>query len=130
VAEAVTAYEAALAREATVPNVLTQAYSELPYLIATHRIREQYARALELLHLHESRLTFPVDRFRWHAAFALIAADTHEAGNASIHARQALAAAALARSGFRHHPSFGLVRVQNADIIKRLEALSATDPER
>jgi len=37
---AVLAYEAALAREATHPNVQTQAYLELPFLIATRRLSQ------------------------------------------------------------------------------------------
>ncbi len=40
--EAIAAYEAALEGEQARPNVLTQAYSYLPYLIATHKIRDRY----------------------------------------------------------------------------------------
>lgn len=74
--EALAAYEAALAREAVFPNLKTQAHLDLPYTVATHGVREQYRRALEVLSLNESRLMFPVDHFRWHVAHALIATDT------------------------------------------------------
>ncbi len=46
--DAIAAYEAALGREAAFPNLQTEAYLELPFLIATRGIREQYDRALEL----------------------------------------------------------------------------------
>jgi len=123
VADAVSAYEAALARESEFPNLQTQAYLDLPYLVATHCIREQYSRALELLRLHECRLTFPVDHFRWHAARALIAGATHEAEVADAHAKRALEAAAREQSGLRYHPTVGLVSAQYDEVIMKLEAL-------
>jgi tetratricopeptide (TPR) repeat protein len=125
VGNAVAAYEAALAREAAFPNLQTQAYLDLPYIVATRGIREQYPRALELLHLHEARLTFPIERFRWHAACALIAADTREIEASKVHAQRALEAAATEHSGFRYHSSVGLVTEQYDGVIKKLEALSA-----
>ena len=70
---AIAAYEAALAREHHNPQLLTQAYLDLPFLIASHGITSRYEQALRLLQQHRSRLMFPVDHFRWHAAHALIA---------------------------------------------------------
>jgi tetratricopeptide (TPR) repeat protein len=125
VEEALAAYEAALAREAVFPNLQTQAYLDLPYIVATRRVRERYGRALELLGRHESRLMFPVDHFRWHAAHALIAASTGEAGSVGNHARRALGAASRDHSGFRYHPSVGLVTPQYEAVIKELESLCA-----
>lgn len=125
VGDAITAYEATLTREVVFRKLQTQAYLDLPYTVATRGIREQYSRALELLHLHESRLKFPVDRFRWHAAHALIAADTRETEASQVHAQRALEAAAIEKSGFRYHPSIGLVTEQYDGVIKKLEALSA-----
>jgi len=125
VADAITAYEAALAREEVFPNLLTEACLDLPYVIATHRIREHYPRALEVLRLHERRLVFPVDHFRWHSARALIAADIKEAAAAKTHAEKALEAASRDSSGFRYHASVGLVTAQYDSVIKRLEALCA-----
>jgi len=95
------ALEAALAREAAFPNLRTQAYLDLPYLIATRGLRQLYDRALTLLHAHEGRLMFPVDHFRWQAARALIAADSEEPGVAKVHAERALAAAARDSAGER-----------------------------
>lgn len=125
VEEALSAYEAALARESEFPNLQTQAYLDLPYVVANCGIQEWYGRALELLLLHESRLMFPVDRFRWNAARALIAAATGEPDSARIHAERALEAASRDQSGFRYHPSVGLVTSQYDEVVGKLKALFA-----
>lgn len=121
--EAVDAYEAALSREAAFPNLKTQAYLDLPYLVATRQLRDRYGRALALLEEHEKRLMFPVDLFRWHVAHALIASDLGRASVAGDHATRALEAAAQDKSVFRYHPSVGLVTKQYDDILKRVHDL-------
>lgn len=87
---AIADYEAALARESEFPKLQTEAYLDLPFLIATRSLRDHNSRATELLHLHEARLKFPIDHFRWHAAHALIADATHKVDAASAHAQRAL----------------------------------------
>lgn len=121
--EALAAYEAALTREAVFPGLQTQAYLDLPYIVATRAVREHYRRALELLGQHESRLMFPVDHFRWHAALALISAAAGEAGFVRNHAARALEAASRDQCGFRYHPSVGLVASQYETVVKKLETL-------
>src|SRR5262245_60157623 len=123
--DAVAAYEAALAREAVFPSLQTQAYLALPFLIATQRIRDHFDRALTLLRNHKDRLTFPVDFFRWHAAQALIAADSGQHGVARQHAIEALAAAGREESGFRYHPSVGLVSGQYDGVVRTLKEYGA-----
>ena len=123
--EAIASYEAALAREAQFPRLLTQACLDLPYLIATRGIREHYDRALQLLTAHQARLMFPVDRFRWHAARALIAADSEQPEVAKEHAERALEASASEHSGFRYHGSVGLVSEQYHSLIKKLGTYTA-----
>jgi tetratricopeptide (TPR) repeat protein len=118
--EAIASYEAALAREARFPNPLTDAYVALPYLIATRGIRERYGQALQLLKAHESRLAFPVDRFRWHAVRALVAADSSRPEIATKHAVRALAEVADGHSPFRGHPSLGLVTKDHDPVISKL----------
>ena len=119
--EAINSYEAALAREVEFPNLETQAYLDLPYLIATRGVREKYAHAVQLLEKHKTRLMFPVDHFRWHATYALIASESHDAVGAKEHAKRALDAAAHDHSGFRYHPSIGLVTDQYAEVVQKLE---------
>jgi tetratricopeptide (TPR) repeat protein len=125
VADALAAYEDALARESVFPKLQTEAYIAFPYLVATRSVREQYARALELLLEHQSRLMFPVDHFRWHTARALIAAAALDPKTAKTHSQQALEAGAREHSGFRHHSSVGLVKKQYDEVVKQLEALRA-----
>jgi tetratricopeptide (TPR) repeat protein len=117
-------YESALATEATHPNLLTNAYIKLPFLVATSRRSDRYEQALKLLHHHKSRLTFPVDHFRWHAARALILSETNHPSDAKLHAKQALDAASKEHSGFRYHQSIGLVRDQYENLRSRLLQLS------
>ena len=123
--EAIESYDAALVREAEFPNVQTQAYLDLPYLIATRDIREKYSYALQLLEKHKGRPMFAVDRFRWHAAYALIAAERRDLATARAHAQAALEAAAVDHSGFRYHPTVGLVTEQHDGVVQRLKQYSA-----
>lgn len=119
--EAIESYDAALARESEFPNLQTQAYLHLPYLIATHGIRKKYGYAMQLLEKHKARLMFPVDHFHWHAACALIASAEHDAVAAKAHAQAALDAAALDHSGFRYHPTVGLVTEQYDGLVQKLK---------
>jgi tetratricopeptide (TPR) repeat protein len=125
VLDALAAYEDALTRESVFPKLKTEAYIGFPYLAETRDIRAQYARALELLLKHKSRLMFPVDHFRWHTARALIAAAARDTETANLHSQQALEAAAREHSGFRYHPSVGLVTEHYDEIVERLEGLRA-----
>jgi tetratricopeptide (TPR) repeat protein len=121
--DAIMSYEAALEREAQFPNLQTQAYLNLPYLVATQGLNDLYDRATALLEEHKNRLMFPVDLFRWHASYALMASDIGESRASSLHAVEALEAAAQEKSGFRHHPAVGLVTEQYDEIIERVRAL-------
>jgi tetratricopeptide (TPR) repeat protein len=125
VEDAISSYEAALAREAVFPKLRTQAFLDLPYLVATSAIHGRYDYALSLLDEHESRLMFPVDRFRWYASRALILDSGQESERAQLHARQALEAVAEMRSGFKHHPSVGLVTEKYEAVTRRLEAIAS-----
>jgi tetratricopeptide (TPR) repeat protein len=121
--EAIVAFERALAREAEFPKLLTHAFIELPFLVATHRVREHYVRALELLSQHRDRLMFPVDIFMWNAARALVA---RELGEQSFEfARAALEAAGASQSGFRHHPKVGLVGASLQEVEIQMRRLCA-----
>jgi hypothetical protein len=68
---------------------------------------------------------FPVDRFRWHAALALIAEANGDIRLAKTNAERALEAAAVDHSGFRFHASVGLVTGKYDDVIKKLKVYRA-----
>jgi tetratricopeptide (TPR) repeat protein len=121
--KAIASYESALAHEEQRPFFKTQAYLDLPFLIAIQRILSRYEQALQLLERHKSRLTFPVDVFRWEAAYALIAIQVELPAAAREHARMALDAASKDHSGFRYHPSVGIVAHAYEDLRHQLTAL-------
>lgn len=121
--DAIDAYKAALAREARFPNCLTQAHLDLPCLIADRRIRAEYDFAVHLLKEHKGRLMFPVDYFRWHAALALIAAETRQPDLAKKEAANALSFAEAKHSGFAYHSTVGLVPPTH-DLLQRLRAIT------
>jgi tetratricopeptide (TPR) repeat protein len=122
---AILAYEAALAREASHPNLQTQAYLELPFLVAKERLSQHFDRAIALLETHKNRVTFPADRFRWNCAFALIRSEQGDRWAAQEAARRALAASSEDHSGFRYHPEVGLMMRIDEPLRKRLTELAA-----
>jgi tetratricopeptide (TPR) repeat protein len=118
--EAVESYEEALKAESRIPNMLTQAYIELPYLVALSGITERYGRALELLEKHRKRLIFPVDYFKWNATQAILAGAAGNHARAREFAGAALECAAKDHSGFRYHAKIGLVSEEHADALRLL----------
>lgn len=118
--DAIASYEAALNREASFAKLLTQAYVDLPYVVAVREVKTRYDRALELLDKHKARLMFPVDHFKWHAARALILASRNDQDGAKAHAKLALEAASRDKSGLQHHPSVGLVTSGQNEVLQRL----------
>lgn len=115
-------YEAALARERVHPNLRTNAYLDLPYLIAINEASDRFEQALLLLSDSVDQLMFPVDRFKHHAARAIILAST-DRGLATQEAKLALEAAASDHSGFRYHPKIGLVSDRHAPALSKLRGL-------
>ncbi len=123
--EAILAYNSALVREASFPNVRTRAYLDLPYLIARQGKRSLYDRALEILKIHQTEVMFAVDLFLWNAVHALIALDLQKPETAKPYAERALEAASRKDSGLRYHPSTGLVTEEYSDVIGKLRRCSA-----
>lgn len=123
---ALTALEAALARESEFPNVRTQAYLLLPRLVAARRLRQHYVRALDILDAHRSLPTFPVEHHTWHGARALILSEQGRKAEAVHEAKLALDAARQTGSGFRYHPDLGLVENTADDFGNRLKRLVRT----
>jgi len=122
--KALTSYEQALAREQEYPNLLTQAYLELPFLIAITSRRDRYDQAREILERNRSRPMFRAERFKWHATQALISEAIGDNGPASKFAYAALDDASAQDSGFRYHPAVGLVGTKHADLRQHLTELA------
>jgi hypothetical protein len=118
-------YGAALTREAEFPNLKTNSFVEYPLLVAERRLKERYDDALRVLAARESDVAFPIQRFMWHAARALILSAQGESTQARSEAQMALAAADQSSSGFRYHRSLGLVGNSYRELREQLRDLSA-----
>jgi tetratricopeptide (TPR) repeat protein len=119
---AIASYEAALRREDEFPHSTTQAYLDLPYLIAIKGIEHRFNDALDILERFRSRLLFPVQHFVYHGSRAIILSrkDIEAARHA---ATLALDAASIEHSGFRYHPTVGLVSARYGQLLGELTKL-------
>lgn len=125
VQKAVQSYGKALEREAVFPKLKTDAYILYPLTIVENKLSNLYQSANEILDAHQDRLMFPIDYFRWHAAKAIIAANSGEKELASSHATSALEAAQIKKSGFRFHQNLGLVGKGFKGVVDELRAIHA-----
>lgn len=119
---AIASYEMAVERERVFPNVRTSASLDLPYLIAMNGLSDRYDQAFSMLSSPTDGLMFPVERFKYHAARAMILCSSDSAA-AATEARLALESAALDHSGFRYHPKLGLVSEKHASTLAKLRGL-------
>ncbi|AWF82282.1 hypothetical protein BTJ40_16410 [Microbulbifer sp. A4B17] len=122
---AINFYGKALERESAFPHLKTDAYILYPLLIVEKKLTNLYQSANEVLDEHQERLMFPVDHFRWHAAKAIISAESGENEQAANHAAQAFDAAQIKKSGFRFHQNLGLVGKEYKGLVNELRAIHA-----
>ena len=120
IAGAVDSYRAAVSREAAFPQMKTNSFVEYPLLVAERGLADHYADALRVLAVRREDVAFPVQRFMWHAARALILFAQGESIQAEREARMALATADESSSGFRYHQSLGLVGNWYRELRERL----------
>lgn len=119
---AIRSFEAALEREKAFPRLLTNAYLDLPYLIALNDISNRFEQAMEILSSSKDRLMFPIDRFKYHTVRAIIFASRNSA-IAYTEAQAALEVATSDHSGFRNHPAVGLASDKHAQTLPKLRRL-------
>ena len=111
------AYRNVLRREMEFPNCRTNASVDYPYIVAINNIQSEYENVLEVLkNKDESILVWPVNRFQWYAASAIINKDVSSAKTAIDIAKEN-------KSGFRHHQKLGLVGREYNKTIKKLKNL-------
>lgn len=125
ITKAVEAYKDVFSREGELPGHRTRTYLDLPYFVACQELSAEYEFALSVLAKGLDIVAFPVDRFLWHASQALILSAQGADAEASQHARKALEAAQVRKSGFRFHQDVGLVGKEHQTIIKKLVRLAA-----
>lgn len=107
------------------PQHKTTTYVEYPYLVASMGIDREYSSALSVLDERASDLMFPVDIFKWHAAYSLISHAQKDLPAAKHHAGAALDAAQIKKSGFRFHQSLGLVGNEYKETVSALRQIYA-----
>jgi hypothetical protein len=110
-------------REREFPNLKTGAWSEFSLLVATQNLQSHFQEALQVLEDYRSQIMFPVERFKWYAAYALIMEAQGDRATAKDQATRALEAA-KAHSGFRYHPKVGLVESKYETLRDVLSAIS------
>lgn len=117
------AFEDALEARRAMPSVVNHAWLEYPLAIAQRRARERYPRATEVLQeFIAGALLFPIEKFLYFAALALIVADSGD--DASRWAVNALEAAA-APAPLSRHPTAGLVGARYAALQIELKQLAS-----
>jgi tetratricopeptide (TPR) repeat protein len=122
--EAVQSFQQALEQERKYPLMITTAWSDFCLLVATQGLQGHFEEALKVLAERRSQLVFPLDRFQWLAAHALIRAAQGDREAAKEHAIQALNVAQAEHSGFRYHPRIGLVGAEEENLREKMLALA------
>jgi len=122
---AVAAMKEILAIERQRPQQKTTTYVEYPYFVASIGMASEFLSALSVLEERAGDLVFPVDVFKWHAAYSIISYALREIEAARTHAGMALDAAQIKKSGFRFHQSLGLVGKEHQATVSALRQIYA-----
>jgi tetratricopeptide (TPR) repeat protein len=126
--EALQSLESALQREREFPNFGTNAWTRFTLLVAERKLDHLFDKALHVLEERRLKCVFPVEGFRWHAAFALIADAQGLHDYAAKSAAKALEFAEVTDSGFRYHPGVGLVGSHYGDLKIKLRQIATPSP--
>lgn len=116
--EAIADYRRALVLQyGDCPNVITNAWLDLPWLIIEQRRFELFSEAVDILSDNEPKksINFPLTTYICEAVRALVAERQGRKEMATNHARSALAASTQNDSDLRYHPDVGLVTEKYID---------------
>jgi tetratricopeptide (TPR) repeat protein len=125
ISQAIEAYLEAFEAHKVFPNLITNAYLDFGWLVATRRLSEWYPLAFEKLAEFNEHEIFPSSVYRSNAIRAMILDHLGHRERAREHATQALAAAAARHSGFPRHPHIGLVESQDKRVERQLRKLAS-----
>ncbi|MEI8213460.1 MAG: hypothetical protein WCI02_15035 [Planctomycetota bacterium] len=109
------------------PNWQTSVWLDYPVYVIENKIASEYVNARSvLLELNLSRsLSFPIERYRYFACLALLDENDGKLDSARQNASHAMAACDEKHSGFRYHPTVGLVGQQRDALFSRLLHLNS-----
>jgi tetratricopeptide (TPR) repeat protein len=127
-AGAVEAYRNALEFERRYSNsTRTLAWLDFGCFAVRTRMKKIYDEVLAVLDEFKGRLMFPFERYKYFGILAMISEAWGDSATARDFARKALTAAAVTDSGFRYHPTVGLVsaKEKDAEIHRALEKLAS-----
>lgn len=127
IAGAANAYAASVAQMRAVPKMQSQdGWLDYGLLVATERLSQRYADALEVLEEFSTSSPFmlPADWFKVHASRALIFAELQRDDEAAAEASTALSAMEHRNSGVAHHPSIGLIGDGYSNLRDRLDRIA------
>jgi tetratricopeptide (TPR) repeat protein len=124
IAAAIAEFRKAVDWERQMPFVQTDAYLDFAWLVARHGAVDHFPETLELLTRFCERPVFPIQRYRYHGALALIAHARAEIEVARTAARAALDASRETSSPFRFHRRLGLFKPRPDDMHSQLQRLA------
>ena len=122
--EAIASYRDALNTERKFPIRRTRAWLEFGRFICDRRLVDFYDEALAVLDELKYDLIFAADVYEFSGIRAIIAANRGDSESAKRFAKSALESAATTHSGFRYHPTAGLVRNKETPFYKSIEAIA------
>jgi tetratricopeptide (TPR) repeat protein len=122
---AVVFYRRALDAQRDFPNHFTQAPNEFGRFVVDNQLKKFYREVLDVLdELKAPGTHFPNEVYEENGIRAIINDELGEHEKAAQFAAVALSAAAQNRSGFRHHPKFGLVKDRESIFYQAIEAIA------
>jgi tetratricopeptide (TPR) repeat protein len=124
--EAVAEYRKVFEQQRRIPSWRTGAHLDFAWLVARKNIVELYDEALSALREFGGNEMFPFQIYIAAAAYALIADQRGDAEGARSWAMVALGEAAKTHTGFRYHPTLGLVdKPPDEEVHLRLKHLAS-----
>ena len=120
-------FDIVLERERQNVHFRTNVCFDYPYLIALLNVTARFDQALAIMNRIDAGLSFPATDFKQNAARAIILSSKNLHADAKPHACAALTAAAQTHSGLRCHADIGLVRDADAEMMKALQRIAASE---
>jgi tetratricopeptide (TPR) repeat protein len=122
--EATQSYLSSMKAQENCPNFITNAPIDFALFVIRHKLTHYYDIVLAQLEHVDSLTQFPVGQYQANAAIAIILFEKGKKRYARQFAQNALDAAEKEYSGFRYHPSLGLVDKKGDDLICKVEKIA------
>lgn len=122
---ALESYRSVFDTERKYPRFRTRSHIQFGRLVVENRLTDLFDEVLTVLDEFKlNGIEFPADVYEESGIRAIIAAHKRENEKARKLATEAVTAASLAHSGFRYHPTVGLVRNKETPFYKSIAAIA------